>query len=515
MPILYADNRITVTYASGDAKGDSWGNPWTPEDIYQASVSGGWGVVEKLGETNPKFASYWIKKRLFMTGSNCFYDMSNTVVNIYNPDESRSYQVCNTTCNFKCHRGTEIFEIGDSDLGRGQRMYHYAYANTEVLLSQSAMLSAETWTLRSSGNGVCSVEDCVWSGIINHYHSLTTLNRVSIYGGSYGMIPQDEFVEANDVQVRDAGKAILCGYGSWTMTRFKAIGCTTDLQVMPNSSGRECILIDSLIDTDKTIFWNLGDNRDVKVWLKSTFNIIVSGTNLQLRVFDKDFNEVVNKTFTDNTSETVTYFYIEYATGVGGVGAVQIADDLQPFSVVISKLGYDSLFFEDIQVVPGQVTTIRGIINQTAIDPDASGLTNAYETESMRHLFLNEPILKIGDAGGLLPAVTAGSLYAALFTQDPGEAGSIANEATFGGYVRIPVPRGPTGWTEFLGKVRNLNQVNFPDCISGTEIITHYALMKELTGSEMVSRGELNDPVTVIPQYQLQFAPTRMEFNID
>ena len=148
-------------------------------------------------------------------------------------------------------------------------------------------------------------------------------------------------------------------------------------------------------------------------------------------------------------------------------------------------------------------------------DPEADGLTNAYESEAMRHLFLNEPILNIGDAGGLLPSVDPGYFYMALLTASPGEAGSIASEATFGGYAREPVPRTAAGWTEFLGKVRNLNQVNFALATSGEETITHYAVMKELTGSEMVAYGALDDPTLIVPTWQLQFAPTQMEFNID
>ncbi len=183
-----------------------------------------------------------------------------------------------------------------------------------------------------------------------------------------------------------------------------------------------------------------------------------------------------------------------------------------PFTMTASKDGYETITWP---ILPIAVQVYDLTLTEIPEDPDADGLTKAYESESMRHLFLNEAIPKIGDAGGLLPALTAGFFYVAVFTQDPGEPGSIANEATFGGYARVAVPRGPTGWSEYLGKVRNINQVNFPDCTGGAEIITHYALMKEPTGSEMVARGELNDPVTVIPQYQLQFSPTQMEFNID
>jgi len=143
------------------------------------------------------------------------------------------------------------------------------------------------------------------------------------------------------------------------MTGFEAIDCTTDLQIMPNSFGRVDYLIDSIVDTNKITFQNLGDNRDVKVYLQTTFNIIVSGIDLQLSIYDKDGVQVFSTTFTDTISEIITYFYIEYVTGIGGVGAVQIEEAKQPFSIVISKAGYLDIFLDNIEVIPGQETTIR------------------------------------------------------------------------------------------------------------------------------------------------------------
>ena len=47
MAITYLNNIIDVRYEPSDAHGDSFENPFTPEDIYQASVAGGWNIVER------------------------------------------------------------------------------------------------------------------------------------------------------------------------------------------------------------------------------------------------------------------------------------------------------------------------------------------------------------------------------------------------------------------------------------------------------------------------------------
>ena len=79
------------------------------------------------------------------------------------------------------------------------------------------------------------------------------------------------------------------------------------------------------------------------------------------------------------------------------------------------------------------------------------GATNSFESEVLRHILLNEAIADIGDAGGLLPSAVDGDVFICLLTGDPGEAGDITNEASWGGYAKVAVPRGAAGWSETNG----------------------------------------------------------------
>jgi hypothetical protein len=250
---------------------------------------------------------------------------------------------------------------------------------------------------------------------------------------------------------------------------------------------------------------------------------------LNLTVKDKDGVEIVGATVAiiDNTGfqySDVTDINGEYSENIksysveldpldsDGYGNDSKTIDFNDLKIFISANGYQ--VYEAVFSIYEELSMEVALIEEPE-DPDASGLTNAYETEAMRHLFLNEPILNIGNAGGLLPSTVAGDLYIALLSASPGEAGSLAAEATYTGYVRIPVPRTADGWTEFLGKVRNYNQVNFNENTGPDETLSHYAVMKELTGSEMVAYGELDEPLLVYTTAQPQFAPTQLEFNID
>jgi len=141
--------------------------------------------------------------------------------------------------------------------------------------------------------------------------------------------------------------------------------------------------------------------------------------------------------------------------------------------------------------------------------------TNSFESAILRHILLNDPITGLGDAGGLLPSVVAGSVYVALLSQDPGEDGLITNEATYGGYARVAVPRSGAGWVEANGIARNFANVNFPECTGGSETDTHFAICTSPTGSTMILHGVLPSPALVSIGVQLQFGPNTLAINYD
>ena len=74
--------------------------------------------------------------------------------------------------------------------------------------------------------------------------------------------------------------------------------------------------------------------------------------------------------------------------------------------------------------------------------------SNTFENDILQLIFNNVDIADIGDAGGLQNSATAGSLYVALHTSDPGEAGNAAtNESAYTSYARVAVARSGAGWT--------------------------------------------------------------------
>jgi hypothetical protein len=110
-------------------------------------------------------------------------------------------------------------------------------------------------------------------------------------------------------------------------------------------------------------------------------------------------------------------------------------------------------------------------------------MSNQFETDFLNLVFKNQAATGIGDASGLLASATSGSLYVSLHTSDPGEAGDQStNEATFGGYARVAVPRG-AGWTVSSPSATNSADINFPACTSGNNTITHFGIGTSSSGA--------------------------------
>ena len=83
------------------------------------------------------------------------------------------------------------------------------------------------------------------------------------------------------------------------------------------------------------------------------------------------------------------------------------------------------------------------------------------------------------------------SLYVALHTSDPGEAGTqTTNEVTtsaYAGYVRVAVARSSAGWTVNGASVSPANTISFPACTGGTgATITYFSIGTAATGAGVI-----------------------------
>ena len=108
------------------------------------------------------------------------------------------------------------------------------------------------------------------------------------------------------------------------------------------------------------------------------------------------------------------------------------------------------------------------------------------------------------------------SLWLALHTADPGEAGSaVTSEATYGDYARVAVTRA-TEFTVTGATVSNTILEQFPVCSSGSNTITYCSIVTTASGAGTIKvSGILNSSVSVATGIQPQFSAGGLVFTLD
>jgi hypothetical protein len=142
---------------------------------------------------------------------------------------------------------------------------------------------------------------------------------------------------------------------------------------------------------------------------------------------------------------------------------------------------------------------------------------NTFENDLLLLIFNNTAAALIGDASGLQPSATAGSLYVSLHTGDPGEAGTqTTSECAYGSYARVAVARTVGGWTVSGNAVTNAALVQFPQCSSGSETATHFAIGTASTSTgKILYKGALSASLAISSGIQPQFGAGELDGSED
>jgi hypothetical protein len=109
------------------------------------------------------------------------------------------------------------------------------------------------------------------------------------------------------------------------------------------------------------------------------------------------------------------------------------------------------------------------------------------------------------------------SLYMALHTADPGEAGDqTTSEATYASYARKAVDRDAGAWTVTGGSVTNDSLLQFVAASGGSNIITHFSIGTAASGAgQILYSGALTSSLAVTNGIQPQFAAGAIVFTED
>jgi hypothetical protein len=126
--------------------------------------------------------------------------------------------------------------------------------------------------------------------------------------------------------------------------------------------------------------------------------------------------------------------------------------------------------------------------------------SNTFENELLLLLFNNTDIANIGDAAGIQNSATAGSLFLALHTADPGEGGTQStSEISYTGYARKAVARSGAGFTVAANAVTLAADQDFGEMTAGAGgTVTHFSVGKEVSGATVILYSGTVSPNVVV-----------------
>ena len=103
------------------------------------------------------------------------------------------------------------------------------------------------------------------------------------------------------------------------------------------------------------------------------------------------------------------------------------------------------------------------------------------------------------------------TVYIALFSADPGETSSLANELSGSGYQRINV-YGKLDATS--GVITNTELVNSEEATANWQTITHLALVDASTAGKIMYQGALTTPKDVPAGERFSMLPADMQITL-
>ena len=146
--------------------------------------------------------------------------------------------------------------------------------------------------------------------------------------------------------------------------------------------------------------------------------------------------------------------------------------------------------------------------------------SDAFESDILKLIFNNTTIANIGDATGVVGSTGVGSLFVALHTADPLDAGNQStNEATYTGYARVAVARTSGAFTvtgTTPTQVANVAVVSFGLCTAGSNTVTHFSIGYQTSGAtKIIVSGALTASLAISNGITPSFAASALTATCD
>lgn len=105
------------------------------------------------------------------------------------------------------------------------------------------------------------------------------------------------------------------------------------------------------------------------------------------------------------------------------------------------------------------------------------------------------------------------TLYLAVSTADPTDAGTGVSEPSGNGYARVATA--PADWERTTNEISNANQLSFPEASGSWGTLTHFALFDAATGGNMIAHAPLTTSKAIAANETLRFPAGNITVTLD
>jgi len=401
MSITKSSDIITVKFEVGDSKGNSYNNPYTFEDIYQADVSNGWGVVTK--SENAYFLNCGVK----IDGSSTyFWDYDKIIVFTKKITAYFYYLQLTNSPYFRSGKTDAIYWNNKTmvwtQTGTSEPAFAFFSINGKIELYHSKFIKLRVKDFGNISSFTSVVYNCeIYFPDTLAYGIYTDIQHLKFFSSYFNLNSTSIRIQYIDLYLATLSCNPLSSSGAYAKNIRFFDNSTVKFYLQGGEDDRTLVLCDSNAPHDIIVqsnsYWA---STRWRYKLNSTFNFnIKNGNGATITLKDKDNNSVINQTLSGETySQEVTYFAAKCWHIYDGqtANAYKELYDYQPFSLVISKSGYQDFIIDSITVTDGIPTEIRGELKVNTLIIDSLSFTHPTQSK-------NNGTITVQASGGVAP----------------------------------------------------------------------------------------------------------------
>lgn len=348
-------DRIRIAYNVSDGtKGASYSNPYTFDDIYDTDQANGWGLVSKQS------TQFSLRTGIIVSGSSTYFqdDEKDIFYDVELTTYKELFDARYTNIRFGSLYGYMCFRTSRDNNAYWTRFW--VKTNYDC-----AIINTSFDNLRVSFSGLAEYSTLLQHVTVNVLSNIDIGGDITIehYTQYRGLCTWNRNVDAQYVNLYNCNlyhNAV--GYREVTIRNINSHG--QSVRIYMNSTYEATVnLIDSNVGGWSISAYSNTQHTIYNYYKKTTFNTkIENGTGGELTIEDKDGNILYSETLSsDNMSEQVIpYIYNLIEKSPEGSSYTNNETEYHPFTLRVTKPGYQDLEIPGITVTPGQPTTVYG-----------------------------------------------------------------------------------------------------------------------------------------------------------